>query len=163
MRSLTFLAVLLAPLGAITTPAPARTNPWYDPSTNLYGTKSNDGTPPPCVFMAPEPNEEETHARFDKFADAFMVKRNLTEVFEYISSIYINHNPLAKDGPDSALEVLGPIWNQLQITPIRRKFKRNMGWLDYKTNSSGEVVDRFRWKAGCIVEHWDQGEKFPEM
>lgn len=28
-----------------------------------------------------------------------------------------------------------------------------MGWLNYNASGIGEVVDRFRWEGGCIVEH----------
>lgn len=28
-----------------------------------------------------------------------------------------------------------------------------MSWLHYRNSMSGEIVDRYRWDAGCIVEH----------
>lgn len=46
-------------------------------------------TPPPCVAISPPPTEEETQARFTIFGDAFLVEKNLTRAFEYISSTYI--------------------------------------------------------------------------
>ena len=45
-------------------------------------------TPPPCVALSPPPSEEETEARFEIFGDAFIVEKNLTKAFEYISSNY---------------------------------------------------------------------------
>lgn len=45
-------------------------------------------TPPPCVALSPPPSEEETEARFEIFGDAFIVEKNLTNAFEYISSNY---------------------------------------------------------------------------
>ncbi len=45
--------------------------------------------PPPCQPSSPGPSEEETKARFDRFADAFIVKKNITEAFLYISDSYI--------------------------------------------------------------------------
>jgi hypothetical protein len=42
----------------------------------------------------------------------------------------------------------------------------NMSWVNYRAGGMGEIVDRFRWEAGCIVEHvgfplfstpWDLG------
>ncbi len=45
--------------------------------------------PPPCQPSSPAPSEEETKARFDKFADAIIVKKNITEAFLYISDSYI--------------------------------------------------------------------------
>lgn len=102
-----------------------------------------------------------------------------------MTNIPQNHNPFAEDGPDAALDVLGPIWPTVQITPLRTAFKGDMGWLEYNASGIGRVVDRFRWEKGCIVEHvstevrrkkaviynlcidansykWDQGEQFPE-
>ena len=28
-----------------------------------------------------------------------------------------------------------------------------MSWVNYRAGGIGEVVDRFRWEGGCIVEH----------
>jgi hypothetical protein len=64
-----------------------------------------------------------------------------------------NHNPAAQNGFDSAWNILSPIWKNQQITPLRTKFNGTQGWLNYKTGSFGEVVDRYRWEAGCIAEH----------
>lgn len=46
-------------------------------------------TPPPCVAIAPPPTEDETRKRHEIFANAFLVAKNLTNAFEYISSTYI--------------------------------------------------------------------------
>lgn len=64
-----------------------------------------------------------------------------------------NHNPWAQDGPNAALDFLGPVWPSTHITPLRRAFQVNMSWLEYDASGIGRVVDRFRWEAGCIVEH----------
>ena len=119
--------------------------------------------PKPCVRMSPAPDANATKARFDTFAEAFIYKKNITKAFEFIAQDYINHNPAAQNGFDSAWNILSPIWNQQNITPLRTLYNgtSNQGWLNYRTTSFGEVVDRYRWEAGCIAEHWDQGEKFP--
>ncbi|KAF5229462.1 hypothetical protein FANTH_14196 [Fusarium anthophilum] len=136
--------------------------------------------PPPCQPLVPPPCEAETEKRFKKFANAFIVTKNITEAFTYISAGYIvsdlvhtfhahclrrnqNHNPLAKNGSESAWNILSPIWPSINLTVLRTTFRGNMGWLNYNASRIGEVVDRFRWDAGCIVEHWDQGEKFPSF
>lgn len=65
-----------------------------------------------------------------------------------------NHNPFASgDGPGPALDVLGPIWPRTQITVLGTKFNSPMSWLHYRNSMSGEIVDRYRWVDGCIVEH----------
>lgn len=45
--------------------------------------------PPPCQPMSPPPDEAATKARFDQFAHAFLVTKNITEAFTYISEGYI--------------------------------------------------------------------------
>lgn len=126
--------------------------------------------PPPCQPLVIPPGEVETEKRFNKFANAFIVTKNITEAFTYISAGYIvsdlvnafhahclrrnqNHNPLAKNGSESAWNILSPIWPSINITVLRTTFRGNMGWLNYNASGIGEVVDRFRWDAGCIVEH----------
>ncbi|KEY72446.1 hypothetical protein S7711_10422 [Stachybotrys chartarum IBT 7711] len=130
--------------------------------TGVLAARQAVVTPPPCVAVVPAPTEAETEARHNIFANAFLVTKNLTHAFEYISSTYINHNPFAADGPNAALDFLGPVWPRTQITVIRTRFQGNQGWLNYRASGIGTVVDRFRWESGCIVEHWDVGEVYPE-
>jgi predicted SnoaL-like aldol condensation-catalyzing enzyme len=78
---------------------------------------------------------------------------DFSEAFKYISKDYINHNPAAQNGSDSAWNILSPIWESQNITPIGTSFKYPQSWLNYRTGSFGEVVDRYRWEGGCIVEH----------
>ncbi|KAI1135524.1 hypothetical protein F5Y05DRAFT_416198 [Hypoxylon sp. FL0543] len=165
MRCVTLLTLLLTPLGVVSVVVPTRTGSLYalHPPTKAHDARSNVVTPPPCVAMHPAPNQQETRARFDRFAYAFLVKRNLTESFEYISSKYINHDLLAgANGPDAALNFLSTIWDTVNFTNPRTAFRGNQGWLSYDASGVGAIVDRFRWEAGCIVEHWDTGEKFPK-
>ncbi|KAF5026416.1 hypothetical protein F66182_1481 [Fusarium sp. NRRL 66182] len=117
--------------------------------------------PPPCEALHPPPSEYATKKRFYKFAHAFMLEKNLTNAFAYIAENYTNHNPFADDGFDVAFDFLAPAWPTTNITLYRTLFKGNMGWLNYNTSSFGEVIDRFRWEKGCIVEHWDVGETWP--
>lgn len=35
---------------------------------------------------------------------------------------------------------------------LRTAFKEPQSWLNYRSGF-GEIVDRFRWEGGCIVEH----------
>ncbi len=63
-----------------------------------------------------------------------------------------NHNPAAKNGAASAWDILSPIWASQSITVLGTTFKSPMGWLHYESGF-GEVVDRYRWDAGCIAEH----------
>ncbi|KAJ0107251.1 hypothetical protein J7T55_007621 [Diaporthe amygdali] len=148
---------LLSFLSALALPALARP----EPPTRVLAARQSVVTPPPCKAISPPPTAAETEERFNKFANEFLVTKNLTAAFEFISSTYINHNPFADDGPNAALDFLGPVWPGTQITVLRTRYIDPQGFLNYEASGIGTVVDRFRWEAGCIVEHWDQGEVFP--
>ncbi|KAK4096957.1 hypothetical protein N658DRAFT_562110 [Parathielavia hyrcaniae] len=112
--------------------------------------------------MNPPPTQEETGARFAAFVEVFVGKsKNLPKAFEYIVADYINHNPAARNGSESAWSILSPFWDGMQHTLLQSTIRGNMSWVNYKAGGFGEIVDRFRWEAGCIAEHWDQGEKYP--
>ncbi|KAH6962788.1 hypothetical protein DER45DRAFT_590699 [Fusarium avenaceum] len=117
--------------------------------------------PHPCKALSPPPTKHETKKRFHCFANAFLLSKNLTKAFSYITKGYINHNPFADDGFDAAFDFLAPVWPTTNISLHRTLFRGNMGWLNYNASGVGEVIDRFRWENGCIVEHWDVGEVWP--
>jgi hypothetical protein len=53
------------------------------------GARQAVATPPPCVPRSPEPSEEEERIVFNKFVNAFLVKKNLTDAFSYVDDGYI--------------------------------------------------------------------------
>jgi hypothetical protein len=59
-----------------------------EPPSRVIQARQAVVTPPPCVALSPPPSAEETEARFEIFGDAFIVEKNLTRAFEYISSNY---------------------------------------------------------------------------
>lgn len=81
MRPAVLLTALLAPLTILAAPAPV------DNAAMISGRQVVK--PKPCEPMDPLPTEEETKARFDIFADAFIVKKNITAAFEFINKGYI--------------------------------------------------------------------------
>ncbi|KAI6364798.1 hypothetical protein MCOR25_005590 [Pyricularia grisea] len=113
-----------------------------------------------CKKVDPPPSEEETAMRFTKFADAFIVRKDIDAAFSYIAPEYINHNPTAKDGAQFAYDLLKPFWASQQITVLGTLYRHPQGWLNYRS-AFGTIVDRYRWEGGCIVEHWDSGEQMP--
>ncbi|TLS25011.1 hypothetical protein PpBr36_07333 [Pyricularia pennisetigena] len=113
-----------------------------------------------CEKMVPPPSDEETAARFAKFADAFIVRKDIDAAFSYIAPEYINHNPAAQNGAQFAYDLLKPLWASQQITVLGTLYRHPQGWLNYRS-SIGTIVDRYRWEGGCIVEHWDAGEQMP--
>ncbi|KAI6088333.1 hypothetical protein F4821DRAFT_93589 [Hypoxylon rubiginosum] len=167
MKLITFLATLLAPLGVVAELAPTFTTSIASiegraPPSKVVSARSWVVTPLPCVAMDPAPSEDETAERFDSFANALIIQRNLTKAFEYVSSTYINHDPhILGDGPNAALDGLSTFWNFTTLSGLRQTFEGEQGWLNYEASGMGPIVDRFRFEAGCIVEHWDVGEVFP--
>ncbi|KAI0892419.1 hypothetical protein F4806DRAFT_239343 [Annulohypoxylon nitens] len=141
MRISALFAVALAPLMALCAP--------------------KCGTSKFCTRIIPAPPSEVTEARFNEFAYLFLVKKDINSAFHFILPEYINHNPAVQNGAQNALDLLGPIWANQSITVLGTKFEGNMSWLNYQS-PFGTIVDRFRWEDGCIAEHWDQGEKFPD-
>lgn len=60
-----------------------------EPPTRVLAARQSVVTPPPCKAISPPPTAAETEQRFNTFADEFLVKKNLTAAFEFISSTYI--------------------------------------------------------------------------
>ncbi|KAK3402425.1 hypothetical protein B0T20DRAFT_139795 [Sordaria brevicollis] len=163
MRPFTVVSVLLA-----LAVQPILAAPTTDTIPSLLLERAT--APPPCKrVLDPAPTANETAARFTTFVQAFVGaqggKKNITKAFEFIAEDYINHNPMASNGAASAWSILSPIWQQMSHTYLRSTIKTEqtpvMSWVNYRAGGLGEVVDRFRWEGGCIVEHWDQGEKYP--
>ncbi|KAJ4991311.1 SnoaL-like polyketide cyclase family protein [Stagonosporopsis vannaccii] len=150
-----YLTALAAPLATLAAPTYQSTA-----SKALTQRQTALEKPPPCV-RDESTTLRQTKKRSKAFTHAFIYKQNITEAFTYIVSDYINHNPFAQNGSDSAWSILSPIWASQNITPLRTTFQGTQSWLSYNNSAFGEVVDRFRWEGGCIVEHWDQGEVFP--
>jgi hypothetical protein len=84
MRLTHLLSLLLAPFSVLS--APTSTSP---ENAALLERQARPTKPKPCVAVVPAPSVNETLARFNKFAQAFIYKKNITEAFEYISKDYI--------------------------------------------------------------------------
>jgi predicted SnoaL-like aldol condensation-catalyzing enzyme len=147
MRIEVLLTAFIAPFVVVAAPIDASTN-----VPTLIERQARPQKPAPCVRSL-NTTEAETKTRSDAFAQAFIYKKDVSEAFKYISKDYINHNPAAQNGSDSAWNILSPIWGSQNITPLRTAFKSPQSWLNYRTSGFGEVVDRYRWEGGCIVEH----------
>jgi hypothetical protein len=147
MRLSTILSALVAPIAVFAAPTNFNTEHSVIAERQARPTK-----PAPCVRRM-NTTEAETKTRSDAFTQAFIYKKDISEAFKYISKDYINHNPAAQNGSDSAWNILSPIWGSQSITPLRTAFRSPQSWLNYRTGSFGEVVDRYRWEGGCIVEH----------
>ncbi|KAM5362449.1 hypothetical protein ACJZ2D_012531 [Fusarium nematophilum] len=159
MRLTSLFAGLLVVCGAAPTVLGQPVDESFHPTAVV--ARQSPVKPSPCEPICPPPSRHQTKKRFYNFAHAFVLKKDLTEAFTYIADNYTNHNPFADDGFDVAFDFLAPIWPTTNITLHRTLFKGDMGWLNYNASGVGEVIDRFRWEGGCIVEHWDVGEVWP--
>ena len=84
MRITHLLSLLLTPLSVLAAPT------IYSPEhAALLDRQARPTKPKPCVAIVPAPSVNETLARFNKFAQAFIYKKNITEAFEYIAKDYI--------------------------------------------------------------------------
>ena len=95
MRAPTLL-LLAAPLLALA--VPGRVTTALDIANIANGgvdKRQAPPRPPPCQRADPPPTEEETSARFDKFVDAFVVNKNISEAFTYIAEDYIVCHPFS--------------------------------------------------------------------
>jgi hypothetical protein len=136
--------------------------------------------PPPCTPISPPPSESQTKDRFNQFANALLVKKDLNAAFRFVSANYVvslapvsmrlearrtqfasiltcwtqNHHAGVGNGQVSAYKYLQNLnWSKANIQVKKLAFQDDESWLDYIYSGHGEVVDRFRWQAGCIVEH----------
>ncbi|HTU65426.1 MAG TPA: nuclear transport factor 2 family protein [Steroidobacteraceae bacterium] len=105
------------------------------------------------------------------FLDMVFNQKKVKEGFDtYVGDKYIQHNPIAADGKEAAVEVLGKALQQLPGWTYTIKHAYADG--DYAivhshvTMKPGDrgmaVVDIFRFEKGKVVEHWDVVQPVPE-
>ncbi|KAK5654268.1 hypothetical protein OQA88_7444 [Cercophora sp. LCS_1] len=114
-----------------------------------------------CQKVSPAPSDDQVKAKHDKFVDAFLVKKDIVETFTYIAPEYINNNVSSPDGAQRALDFLSRVWGNQNITIHRTRYRENYSWLNYAGMAGNNIIDRYRWEGGCIVQHWDRGETWP--
>jgi hypothetical protein len=87
MRFALLIAALFVPIGVLSVPT-VRT---YEYAA-LSARQNRPVKPKPCVSVAGT-TEDQTHERFNQFADAFIYKKNITAAFELIRQDYIVRSP----------------------------------------------------------------------
>ena len=105
------------------------------------------------------------------FMDMVFNQKKVKEGFDkYVGDKYIQHNPIAADGKDAAVEVLGkalqalPGWNyEFKHAYVDGNIVVLHSHVRFKADDRGmAVVDIFRFEKGKIVEHWDVVQPIPE-
>jgi len=105
------------------------------------------------------------------FMDLVFNQKKVKEGFDkYVGDKYIQHNPIAPDGAQAAVEVLGkalvalPGWTyDFKHAYVDGDIVVLHSHVKMKADDRGmAVVDIFRFEKGRIVEHWDVVQPIPE-
>ncbi|HET7810527.1 MAG TPA: nuclear transport factor 2 family protein [Steroidobacteraceae bacterium] len=105
------------------------------------------------------------------FMDMVFNQKKVKEGFDtYVGDKYIQHNPIAADGKQAAVEVLGkalqalPGWSyEFKHAYVDGNIVVLHSHVRMKPDDRGmAVVDIFRLEKGKIVEHWDVVQPIPE-
>ena len=105
------------------------------------------------------------------FMELVFNQKKVKEGFDkYVGDKYIQHNPIAPDGPQAAVEVLGkalqafPGWTyEFKHAYVDGDIVVLHSHVRIKAEDRGmAVVDIFRFEKGKIVEHWDVVQPIPE-
>jgi predicted SnoaL-like aldol condensation-catalyzing enzyme len=97
------------------------------------------------------------------FVDRFYAKRDVAGAFAaHVSPTYIQHNPGLPDGPQAAVQALGPMFarpgSRFDVKHLLIDGDLALVHLLGQGNADGPgaaVADLYRLKDGKIVEHWD--------
>ncbi|MDX1404347.1 MAG: nuclear transport factor 2 family protein [Woeseiaceae bacterium] len=104
------------------------------------------------------------------FYDAAINDKDFEAASVYLGDKYIQHNPLAADGPEGLKAFLD--FARENLSEFKVEFKRVLADGDYvvvhahaKANPDDRgsaVMDIFRLENGKVVEHWDVIQPIPE-
>jgi predicted SnoaL-like aldol condensation-catalyzing enzyme len=103
--------------------------------------------------------------------DMVFNQKKVKEGFDkYVGDKYIQHNPIAPDGKEPAVEILGkalvalPGWTyEFKHAYVDGDIAIIHSHVRMKADDRGmAVIDIFRFEKGKIVEHWDVVQAIPE-
>lgn len=105
-----------------------------------------------------------------EFYDNAINRKDFEAASKYLGDVYIQHNPLAADGPEGLKKFLA--FAKENIPDYHTEFKQVFADGDYvivhahaKRNAEDRgsaVMDIFRLENGKVVEHWDVVQPIPE-
>jgi len=122
---------------------------------------------PASAGISKKPNAQKAIA----FLDMVFNQKKVKEGFDkYVGNKYIQHNPIAADGKDAAVEVLGKFMQMVPTWSYTFKHAYVDGdiaiihsLVKAKPEDRGNaVIDIFRFEKGKVVEHWDVIQAIPE-
>ena len=104
------------------------------------------------------------------FYDKAINQKDFEAASEHLGDTYIQHNPLAADGPEGLKAFLE--YAKANLADYRTEFKRvladgNFVVVHAHARANPEdrgtaVMDIFRVENGKVVEHWDVAQPIPE-
>jgi predicted SnoaL-like aldol condensation-catalyzing enzyme len=107
-----------------------------------------------------------------RFVNLFYTQGRVREAFmTYVAPGYIQHNPVARDGRDSAIAALEPFFAS-QPNALREVQRiivdGNLAAVHVRLRQNPQdrgfaVIDILRLENGMIVEHWDVIQAVPEQ
>ena len=127
-----------------------------------------------CLVAAPAGAHISKNSKATKaiaFLDMVFNQKKVKEGFDtYVGDKYIQHNPIAADGKEAAVEVLGkalqalPGWSyEVKHAYVDGDYAIIHSHVRMKADDRGmAVVDIFRFENGKVVEHWDVVQPIPE-
>lgn len=127
-----------------------------------------------CQQQAMEPagpsQEELNKETVIAFYDAAINDKDFEAASAYLGDKYIQHNPLAADGPEGLKAFLD--FAKANMSTFKVEFKRVFADGDYVIvhahaqatpgDRGSAVMDIFRLENGKVVEHWDVIQPIPE-
>jgi predicted SnoaL-like aldol condensation-catalyzing enzyme len=122
---------------------------------------------PASAGISKKPNAQKAIA----FLDMVFNQKKVKEGFDkYVGDKYIQHNPIAADGKQAAVEVLGKFMQMVPTWSYTFKHAYVDGdiaiihsLVKAKPEDRGNaVIDIFRFDKGKVVEHWDVIQAIPE-
>jgi len=124
----------------------------------------------PGAESAADANEERNKEVVIAFYNAAINDKDFEAASAYLGDKYIQHNPLAADGPEGLRTFLE--FARENMSEFKVEFKRVLADGDYvmvhahaKANAGDRgsaVMDIFRLENGKVVEHWDVMQAIPE-
>ncbi|HSD69679.1 MAG TPA: nuclear transport factor 2 family protein [Woeseiaceae bacterium] len=122
-----------------------------------------------CAQVA-DAAEEQNKKTVIAFYDAAINDKDFAAASVYLGDMYIQHNPLAADGPEGLKAFLE--FAKENLGGFKIEFKRVLADGDFvivhgharngPDDRGSAVMDIFRLENGKVVEHWDVMQAIPE-